>query len=107
VAFRIVIRLLAAEQLADASAWYRAQGGEPLANRFEAAVESAFDKLREFPRVGTPEPDAAPLMGEVRSIPVGGGFSVFLIYYQTHPDVVEVLALWHAARDSDALKRLL
>ncbi len=105
MALPVVIRLLAGEQLAEASAWYRKQGGDPLADRFEAAVQAAVHALSEFPRKGRLEPDTTPLYGELRSVPLGDGFSVFLIYYRTHADMIEVMALWHTSRDQSQLWR--
>jgi len=64
------------------------------ADEFLDTLYAQFDHLAEFPRLGHPRPDLVHtrpfLFWPVRN---------YLIIYRIHRDVVEIIAVTHAARD--------
>jgi plasmid stabilization system protein ParE len=64
------------------------------ADEFLDTLYAQFDQLSAFPRLGHPRPDLAPtrpyLFWPVRN---------YLIIYRIQIDVVEIIAVTHAARD--------
>ncbi len=74
----------------EAADWYESRR-KGLGLRFVAAVRKALEDIAERPD------SCAVVWPGVREAPVRK-FPYF-IYYQTHPDHVMVLAVFHAARD--------
>jgi plasmid stabilization system protein ParE len=75
---------------------------ETVADRFVASAFTAFDDLAGMPGKGSPKTYPRSRIVGVRSWPVPG-FPNHLIYYQTKPDAVIVLAVLHGARNVRAI----
>jgi toxin ParE1/3/4 len=79
-----------------------ARDSEAAANRFVAAVQSAYEQLARLPGMGTVHRFKNPQFGTLRiwSVP---GFRHHLIFYRELPDGIEVIRILHASRDWEAI----
>lgn len=66
--------------------------------RFAAAIEAAFSRLLENPRVGHPRPGEDLFTQQVRSWPVPG-FEAIRVFYRPSSRGIEVVHIIHGARD--------
>jgi len=95
---RLVVRPLA-EADTDAAADYLAgEGGMDLALRFLDAVERAYGRLVEYPRIGAEVHAFASRLPGLRFWPVPT-FERFLVFYRVLSDAVEIVGVVHGSRD--------
>ncbi len=94
---RLVVRPKAKVDL-DEQSRYIARDNLDAALRFLEAAESAFDRLRSFPEVGTSRRFKHPKLSNVRSWPIPD-FEKYVIFYRADSTGVDVLRVIHAARD--------
>ncbi len=81
---------------------YIGQHSEPASRRFLNAAEEAFQRLAAMPGLGSAcESDHLALAG-LRLWPVRG-FPKYLILYRPLEDGIEVLRVFHGARDLESL----
>lgn len=73
------------------------QGNAKAAAKVVDEIVDRCDKLADMPRSGRARDEIAP---GVRSATSG----MYVIYYRVHEDKVEILRVWHGARDHAALK---
>lgn len=85
--------------------WIGERDGDA-ADRFLAAIERDFNRLRDSPGLGAPMEPLKPWMSDLRVWPVTG-FENHLIIYRERPGRVEIAYVVHAARDLSALTRRL
>src|SRR5262245_25169681 len=77
---------------------YIAQNNPEAAERFLDALEAAFARLADMPRVGAPQEWRSARLREVRMWPIPQ-FSNYLIFYRERGDRIEVLRVLHGAQD--------
>ncbi|MBW4690533.1 MAG: type II toxin-antitoxin system RelE/ParE family toxin [Lyngbya sp. HA4199-MV5] len=67
-------------------------------DRFLYAAEATFQCLAEMPRIGKLSGFSNPKLAQVRQYPIKG-FNKYIIFYQNHPEVVEILRVLHGAQN--------
>lgn len=97
-------RPLARSDAIAAAAWYAQQGGLGLELDFIAALQAAVELVAANPAAGSPRhahlfPElAAPLR-----VVALHRFERWQMYYLGHEDDIEIVRIWHSARDLAAL----
>lgn len=81
---------------------YLARQNPTAALRFIEAVERAFERLAQNPKLGPLQDFDHPALRTVRRWPIPA-FSTYLIFYQITDEGVRVLRVLHGARDIPAL----
>jgi toxin ParE1/3/4 len=81
-----------------------AQDNPPAATRVVEAAHETFKNLAVTPGLGRPHKFRNPKLKGVRSWRVSG-FDNYLIFYRPIPDGVQVLHVYHGARDIETLFR--
>ena len=94
---RLVVRDEARDDVLDI-AGYLAKDSLEAALRFMAATERDFARLADMPGMGQRRRARNSALQGLRSLPVGG-FRKYLIFYLPLPDGIEVVRVWHGARD--------
>lgn len=79
-----------------------AQDSPDAATRVVEAIGETFNILAETPRLGVARKWRNPRLREVRFFPVSG-FENYLVFYRPAPEGIEVLHVYHGARDLDRL----
>jgi toxin ParE1/3/4 len=74
------------------------------AERVYAAYEATLELLRRTPDIGRLYDSADPRLAGVRMLPIQR-YHTYLLFHRRAGDVVEVLHVWHGARDIAALWR--
>jgi len=72
------------------------------ANRLMRAAEKTFRSLANNPALGRPRKFRNPRLRDVCTWTITG-YRNYLIFFRLQPDTVEVLHVFHAARDIDRL----
>jgi toxin ParE1/3/4 len=67
-------------------------------DRFLYATEATFQQLAKFPAIGKLSGFSNPMLAQVRQYPVKG-FKKYIIFYQLHPETVEVIRVLHGAQN--------
>jgi plasmid stabilization system protein ParE len=93
---RIKVLRRARRQIAEASAWWKANRLKASA-AFDEEMERAFDLLALQPNIGVRI--AGTRFTGVRRIHLNRIH--YYLYYRPTAEVVEILALWHTSRGSD------
>jgi toxin ParE1/3/4 len=101
VSHRLVVRPLAKSDL-DEQSLHIAKDSVNAALRFLDAADSAFDRLRSFPGVGTRRQFLHSDLKDVRSWPIPE-FEKHVIFYRVSPGLVDILRVVHTARDLDRI----
>lgn len=73
-------------------------GRPDLSERFEASLRRTLEQLTQTPEIGLAWPGAEPRLRTLRRWFVDG-FPNHIIFYQSDPDRVVVLAIFHGAMD--------
>lgn len=97
-----IIRSPQAEQELDEIANYLALRSSRIALRFLDAVQSALDRLANFPDLGSLYETTNPQLQGVRVWPIPG-FLSYLIFCRVVGTTVQVIRVLHGARDFDSL----
>lgn len=97
----IVIRPAAQADLDD-NAEYIARKSPSAARRFLAAAKDAFDKLAKMPGLGSQWPTSNPRLQGIRLWPIRK-FPNHLVFYRVTKSGIEVLHVFHGARNIDAI----
>ena len=97
-----VKRTVQAKQDLQLHVLYLAKINPALARRFIEALEVAFAKLAQMPRMGQRQLFKSPELAEVRRwfIP---GFDKYLIFYRPVKGGIEILRILHGMQDIDAV----
>ncbi|HWL93897.1 MAG TPA: type II toxin-antitoxin system RelE/ParE family toxin [Phycisphaerae bacterium] len=95
----------AAQAEIDDLAEYIALDNESAARRFLAAVNEAFESLLRMPGMGCKREFIRNELRQIRSWPVPG-FNNYLIFYREVLGGIEVLHVFHGARDLDAIFKI-
>jgi toxin ParE1/3/4 len=91
----------AREDVIEAAA-YIGMDNMDAARRFLRAVREECAKLAEMPGMGALRGYRRRAFRKVRSWPMGGAFSKYLIFYRPIPGGIEVLRVLHGARNVDS-----
>jgi len=95
---RLRIARKARRELDEIFAYWAARAGVEVADRLVDAIAEHFSLLLEFPGIGRRCEDIAPA---VRCFPAGK----YLVYYRKARGWVEILHVFHGARDQAAAVR--
>ena len=79
--------------------WNPDNAGAGIAERFLETFDGAMARLANNPLLGRPRRFRAPELAGIRSLSVGGSFSVQLIFYRADRGVLSVERVMHGARD--------
>lgn len=79
--------------------WYLDNAGGEVAERFLKAFDSTVARLAKQPQLGRLRRFRAPELRSIRSLSIGGSFSVHLIFYRTTPRELSIERVMHGARD--------
>ena len=77
-------------------------GSDDLAFRFLDAAEASFEQLAAMPEMGVSEGIPRSALAGVRMWRVAG-FDSYLIFYRPARNGIEIIRVFHAKRDIDAL----
>lgn len=94
---RVVLTERASDAI-DAAADYYANEDFELARRFYEAVDSAVDRLREYPDIGTKRHFREAALAGARMWPIPG-FRQHLLFYRHIEREIELIHVIHAAQD--------
>ena len=83
-------------------AWYLQSAGPELAERFLSAVRETAELSLEFPGMGFRHEFRHPVLQGILMLPVRG-FEKHLVLYRPAPAGIELIRVYHAARDIDAI----
>ena len=97
---RLVIRPTADREVEE-HATFIARDNESAALRFTEAVQSAFERLLEFPSIGAIRSFRNKQLEGLRAWPIPG-FKNYLIFYRIESDWIEIIRVLHGARDLEA-----
>src|SRR3954463_3863372 len=100
---RIVSRPSADEDLASQTSWYIQHATSELAERFLQAVQETAETVLNFPEMGFRHGFTHPALKGLHLHPVKG-FEKHLLLYVPTPDGIELIRVYHAARDVDAIE---
>lgn len=92
---RVVITPHAAASFREEIAYYSRQGGKPLAKRFRDEFKNAQELLARMPGIGSRE-FSHIFKTDIRTWPLDK--FPFRLFYETHGDVLRILALDHQSR---------
>ncbi len=80
-------------------AWYVREAGEEVAWRFQAAMESALERISNLPDLGNPCRLRHSDLQDLRAFRVDPPFRRILVFYRIGTEHIEVWRLMHGARD--------
>jgi toxin ParE1/3/4 len=98
---RLSIRALADEDI-DVIARFIARDNLDAGRRFYDAVAHDLDLLASNPRMGARRISRDPRLKDLRSWPVSG-YRKYLVFYLAMDDGIDVVRVFHGARDIDRL----
>ena len=99
---RIITRPSADEDVASQMAWYLKHATPELAERFLKAVQETAEALLDFPNMGFRPEFRHPALNGLQMHPVKS-FEKHLLLYVPTPDGIELIRVYHAARDVDEI----
>lgn len=97
-------RPLARRDVDDAAKWYASQGGLALELAFIKVLEAAINQIARHPAIGsTRHAVLFPDLPTPMRFLVLKKFDRYLIFYLEFPSHVEIIRVWDAARDMQAI----
>jgi toxin ParE1/3/4 len=102
MAFQVIIRDRATQDIRRQANYILAKGNREAAERFLEFAEYAFAQLAITPNMGRILPLLLSNMGIIRQWRIKN-FKDYLIFYQVQEERVEVLRVLHGARDLEEL----
>ena len=87
--------------IAEQARWI-ANDSPEAARRFLKALEVTLSMLSEMPSAGAERHFKNPALQGIRMLPVRG-FDRHLIFYRPTADAIELIRVYHAARDPDRI----
>lgn len=94
---RVILTAQARRDLRQATAWYRQEGGAPLARRWVVAVEGALRHIGSHPKTGATRYAMQLKLDELRTWPING--FPYLVFYIEHPPYIQIGRVLQAQRD--------
>ncbi|MBE9141077.1 type II toxin-antitoxin system RelE/ParE family toxin [Nodosilinea sp. LEGE 07088] len=67
-------------------------------DRFLHAAEATFQRIAELPNIGRLSGFSNLAIAQIRQYPIKG-FNKYIIFYQIHPETVEVIRVLHGAQN--------
>jgi toxin ParE1/3/4 len=67
-------------------------------DRFLYAAEATFRYLAELPGIGRLSGFSNPKLAQIRQYPIKG-FKKYIVFYQIHPEAVEIIRVLHGAQN--------
>jgi toxin ParE1/3/4 len=101
---QILTRPSAEARLTSQMGWYLRHAAPELAERFLKAVQGTAEALLDFPGMGFRPEFRHPSLQGLHMHPVKG-FEKHLLLYAPTPDGIELVRVYHAARDVDKIIR--
>jgi toxin ParE1/3/4 len=101
---RFITRPSADADLSAQMAWYLQHATSELGERFLKAVQETAEALLDFPGMGFRPEFRHPALEGLSMHPVKG-FEKHLLLYAPIPDGIELIRVYHAARDVDEIIR--
>ena len=98
---KLVKRPQAVQDIIEQSG-YIAKDDHEIADDFLDAVEQTLSVIIEMPEAGSTKDSKDPKLAHLRMLAVKG-FKKYLIFYLPNEDSVEIVRLFHAARDIEGL----
>jgi toxin ParE1/3/4 len=98
----VFVHARARRDILDSATYLEDKGGPELAERFVAATRQTFEALALMPRMGLPCGFRKPSLRRLRRWPVKD-FENWLIFYKTRREGLEIVHVWHGARDIASL----
>ncbi|MEB3233761.1 MAG: type II toxin-antitoxin system RelE/ParE family toxin [Leptolyngbyaceae bacterium] len=71
-------------------------------DRFLYAAEETFQQIAKFPEIGRLSGFSTPALANIRQYAIKG-FRRYLIFYQIHADIVEIIRVLHSAQNLEFL----
>ena len=99
---QVVTRPSANADIAAQMSWYIRNATPDLSERFYGAVQETAETLREFPGMGARHGFITPAIKGVLMLPVKG-FAKHLMIYLPTEDGIDLIRVYHAARDIDQI----
>lgn len=100
---RVRLSNLARMDLVELTAWYQSEGGESLADRFQAAADETLSNLESNPGIGRLWPQRRVECIGLRKQAVASPFSKTLLFYQTTEQGIYVVRVLRGERDLESL----
>jgi toxin ParE1/3/4 len=102
---RVFRRPGARQDLVEIVAHYLRAGSPATARRFREQAEAAFQRLAGMPGLGTRFEHDFPVLGELRFASLSPHFKLYLVFYRTTADGIEIVRVLHGARDLPGILR--
>lgn len=99
---RVIVRITARQDIKKVGVYLELHGSPAVSERFVTSVFETFQELADMPKMGHPCGFERPTLRRLRRWPVKG-FENWLIFYRPKRDGVEVVHVYHGARDLDSL----
>ena len=93
----VILRILAEQDLQQASLHYQSEGGEALALDFIEEAEQAFRRIGRNPAIGSPRYAYELSLEGLRVLPLRR--FPYLIFYIEQPEALDVWRVLHGQRD--------
>jgi toxin ParE1/3/4 len=104
--YQLVVKDRATQDLRQQANYILVNGNADVAVKFLGAVEVTFAKLAKTPGMGKVTQLVVSRLGEIRQWRIKG-FKDYLIFYRIQDATVEILRVFHGARDlADVLSQL-
>ncbi len=97
---RVVLTAQARREVRLSTAWYKQEGGVPLARRWVGAVEAALRHIGAHPQAGFTRHAIELKLDGLRCWPING--FPYLVFYVEQEQQIEVGRVLHAQRDIPA-----
>jgi toxin ParE1/3/4 len=106
MSYRLIIKDKATQDLRQLANYILVNGNADVAVKFLDAAEQTFEQLLRTPGVGKVNQLVVSRLGEIRQWRIKD-FKDYLIFYRIQDTTVEILRMFHGARDLvDVLSRL-
>lgn len=97
---RVVLSAQARRDIRQITAWYREEGGTPLALQWVAAMEDGLRYIGAHPKAGSPRYATTLQLGDLRFFPVNG--FPYLVFYFERQQQIDIGRVLHTRRDIPA-----
>ncbi|HEY9669412.1 MAG TPA: type II toxin-antitoxin system RelE/ParE family toxin [Coleofasciculaceae cyanobacterium] len=106
MSYRLVVKDKATQDLRQLANYILVNGNADVAVKFLNAAEVTFEQFLKTPRIGKVTELVVSRLGEIRQWRIKD-FKDYLIFYRIQDTTVEILRIFHGARDlADVLSEL-
>ncbi|BAY64530.1 hypothetical protein NIES22_46290 [Calothrix brevissima NIES-22] len=104
--YRLIVKDQATQDLRQLANYILVNGNADVAVKFLNAAEVTFEQLRKTPGMGKVAQSVVSRLGEIRQWRIKD-FQDYLIFYRIEDTTIEILRVFHGARDlADLLSQL-